>query len=152
MTIAPFTIRIPQETLDDLGRRLIQTRWIDEVDGAGWDYGTSTVYLKELVQYWHEQFDWRTQEARLNRFANFRTEINGLGVHFIHERGKGANPLPIILTHGYPDSFWRFEKLIPLLVEERDGISFDVVVPSELRPPTRHRFPLATSGCWVDKQ
>jgi len=125
-----FTVNIPQSTLDDLRERLAKTRWMDEVEGASWNYGTNLAYLKELVRYWHDEFDWRKQEAIINRFAHFRADVDGLGIHFIHERGKGGNPLPIVLTHGYPDSFLRFQKLIPLLVEEKDGISFDVVVPS----------------------
>jgi len=130
MTAEHFTVNIPQGTLDDLRERLARTRWIDEVESAGWNYGTSLVYLKELVRYWHQEFDWRAQEAIINRFAHFRADVDGFGVHFVHQRGKGENPLPIVLTHGYPDSFWRFHKLIPLLAEERNGISFDVVVPS----------------------
>lgn len=130
MTAKHFTVDIPQRTLDDLRERLAKTRWINEVEGAGWNYGTSLAYLKELVRYWHDEFDWRAQETTINRFRHFRADVDGLSIHFIHERGKGENPLPIVLTHGYPDSFLRFQKLIPLLVEEKDGISFDVVVPS----------------------
>ena len=135
MTVKPFTINIPQTTLDDLRERLAYTRWPDEVDGAGWDYGTNLGYLKELVAYWQQDFDWRAQEAKLNQFAQFRAEIDGLGIHFIHERGKGPSPLPIVLTHGWPDSFYRMHKIIPLLSDPaRHGgdptDSFDVIVPS----------------------
>lgn len=130
MTAKSFSLNIPQQTLDDLRTRLATTRWTDEVEGADWDYGTNLTYLKELVRYWQDEFDWRAQEENLNRFAHFHTDVDGFRIHFIHERGQGENPLPIILTHGYPDSFWRFQKLIPLLIEEKDGISFDVVAPS----------------------
>lgn len=111
------------------------TRWPDEVDGAGWDYGTNLGYLRGLVEYWRDGFVWREQEAKLNEFAHFKTEIDGLGIHFIHERGKGPNPTPLLLTHGWPDSFYRFHKIIPMLTDpERFGgraeDSFDVVVPS----------------------
>ena len=102
---------------------------------AGLDYGTDTAYMKELVEYWHHRFDWREQEAAINRLAHFRAEVDGLNIHFIHERGQGNHPLPLILTHGYPDSFLRFQRIIPLLTDPaahggdaRD--SFDVVVPS----------------------
>lgn len=135
MTVEPFKIDVPQPVLDDLHERLVRVRWPDEVDGAGWDYGTNLDYLKELTAYWQGDFDWREQEARLNLFDHYKTEIDGLGLHFIHERGKGPNPTPLLLLHGWPDSFYRFYKLIPMLTDpERYGgkaeDSFDVVVPS----------------------
>ncbi|GAB3882197.1 epoxide hydrolase family protein [Spirosoma agri] len=135
MEIQPFTIAIPQTTLDDLRERLIRTRWPDEIDGAGWDYGTNRAYLQELLRYWHDVFDWRKQETRLNQFPQFKTTIDGLGIHFIHERGKGPDPMPIVLSHGWPDSFFRMYKLIPLLTDPekyggRAEDSFDVIVPS----------------------
>jgi pimeloyl-ACP methyl ester carboxylesterase len=135
MSIQSFTIDIPQATLDDLRARLAHTRWPDEVEGAGWEYGTNLAYLKELVSYWQHDFDWRVQEEKLNQFAQFRTQINGLGVHFVHQRGKGPNPLPLLLTHGWPDSFYRFHKLIPLLTDPAShggdpADAFDVVVPN----------------------
>jgi pimeloyl-ACP methyl ester carboxylesterase len=82
------------------------------------------------VRYWQNDFDWRSREAELNCFNHFQTEIDDCKIHFIHEKGAGANPIPLLLTHGYPDSFSRFQKIIPLLTEEKDGVSFDVVVPS----------------------
>lgn len=135
MSIQPFTITIAQSTLDDLHERLARTRWPDEVEGAAWDYGTNLAYLKTLVDYWQHHFNWRTQEAMLNRFAHFRAEIDGFGVHFIHERGKGSNPLPLVLTHGWPDSFYRMHKIIPMLSDPASSggspfDSFDVIVPS----------------------
>ena len=135
LNIRPFRVEVPQDDLDDLRERLARTRWADEVEGAGWDYGTSLGYLKELTDYWREGFDWRAQEEAINRFTNFRATIGGFGLHFIHERGKGPNPLPILLAHGWPDSFYRFHKLIPLLTDPGShggdpADSFDVVVPS----------------------
>ena len=135
MNIQPFYVDIPQATLDDLRERLARTRWPDEVEGAGWDYGTNLAYLKELVAYWQHTFDWRAQEARLNQFAHFKTDMNGRLIHFIHERGKGPNPLPLILTHGWPDSFYRMHKIIPMLTDPESfggnaADSFDVIVPS----------------------
>lgn len=93
------------------------------------------MYVKELVEYWHEDFDWRKQEERINSFANFRAEVDRMGVHFIHERGKGPNSLPILLTHGWPSSFYEMLKLVPLLTDPESyggdpADSFDVVVPS----------------------
>ena len=135
MTPSPFKVNIAQETLDDLRRRLAHTRWTDEIQDAGWDYGTNVDYLKTLVRYWHDAFDWRAQEATINRLAHFRAEVDGVGLHFIHERGKGEHPLPIILTHGFPDSFLRFSKIIPMLTDPAahggdPNDAFDVVVPS----------------------
>ncbi len=135
MNIQPFKIAIPQSTLNDLRERLARTRWPDEVEGAGWSYGTNLDYLKSLVAYWQHEYDWRKQEATLNRYTQFRTELDGLSIHFIHERGKGPNPLPIILTHGWPDSFYRMHKIIPMLTDPESfggnaADSFDVIVPS----------------------
>lgn len=131
----PFTVDVPQAVLDDLKDRLARTRWPDEVEGAGWDYGTNLYYLKTLVDYWQHEFDWRAQEKKLNQFAHFRADIDGLGIHFIHERGRGQNPLPIIITHGWPGSFCEMLKIIPLLTDPAGhggdpADSFDVIVPS----------------------
>jgi len=135
LNIQPFKIAIPQSTLNDLRERLARTRWPDEVEGAGWNYGTNLDYLKSLVAYWQHEYDWRKQEATLNRYTQFRTDLDGSSIHFIHERGKGPNPLPIILTHGWPDSFYRMHKIIPMLTNPESfggnaADSFDVIVPS----------------------
>ena len=131
----PFQIDVPQTVLDDLGERLARTRWPNEVEGTAWDYGANLGYMKELVDYWQHQYDWRQHERNLNKFRHFKADIDGFGVHFIYERGKGANPTPLLLTHGWPDSFYRFYKVIPMLTDpEQFGgnaeDSFDVIVPS----------------------
>lgn len=123
MHVQSFTVNVAQSILDDLRERLSRTRWPDEVQGAGWDYGTNLDYLKSLVDYWQNTFNWRKQEVKLNQFTQFRAEIDGFGIHFIHERGKGPNPLPIILTHGWPDSFYRMHKIIPLLTDQRSMVA-----------------------------
>src|SRR5260221_13101151 len=105
MSIQPFQVNVPQATLDDLHERLARTRWPDEVEGAGWDYGTNLQYMKELIDYWQHTFDWRAQEARLNHFAQFRTQIDGIHIHFVHERARQGSGIPLILTHGWPSSF-----------------------------------------------
>lgn len=133
--IRPFRIDVPQADLDDLRERLGRTRWTDEIEGAGWDYGTNLGYLRELTDYWRDGFDWRAREEELNRFAQFRAEIDGFGVHFVHERGKGPDPMPILLLHGWPDSFYRMDKIVPMLTDpahfgDDPADSFDVVVPS----------------------
>jgi Epoxide hydrolase N terminus len=101
MEIEPFIVDVPQATLDDLAARLARTRWPDEVEGAGWDYGTNLAYLQALVEYWRTSFDWRGQERAMNAFPHFRANVNGLGVHFIHARGQGHRPLPLLVTHGW---------------------------------------------------
>jgi pimeloyl-ACP methyl ester carboxylesterase len=135
LSIQPFTISIPQSTLDDLRDRLARTRWPSADADAGWDYGTSLSYLQDLVNYWQHSYDWRIHEARINKLAQFKAEIDGVSIHFVHERGKGSNPTPILLTHGWPDSFYRYYKIIPMLIDpESYGAaaddSFDVIVPS----------------------
>jgi len=135
MKAEPFEINVPQEILDDLVDRLKRTCWPDQVEGVGWDYGTNLDYMKDLTNYWQHQYDWRKHEAELNKFVQFKAAIDGIGIHFLHERGRGPNPLPVILTHGWPDSFYRFHKIIPMLTDPgKNGgkaeDSFDVVVPS----------------------
>jgi pimeloyl-ACP methyl ester carboxylesterase len=135
MNIRPFEVRVTDEIRDDLRERLARTRWPDEVANEGWEYGTNVAYTRELVEYWENSFDWRAQEERLNRFAHFRAELDGFGVHFIHERGKGADPVPLVLTHGWPSTFFEFSKIIPLLTDPEShggdaADTFDVVVPS----------------------
>ena len=132
--IRAFTIEVAPEVLSDLRQRLKNTRWSYQVEGTNWDAGTDLNYLKELVDYWQDTYDWRKQETALNQFAHFKTELDDIGIHFIHERGKGPKPFPIILTHGYPDSFYRFAKIIPMLTDPesfggRAEDAFDVVVP-----------------------
>jgi pimeloyl-ACP methyl ester carboxylesterase len=132
--ITPFTIQVAQEVLNDLQLRLKNTRWSSQIESTDWDAGTDLNYLKQLAAYWQGNFDWRKQEAALNQFHHFKTEVEGTGIHFIHERGKGPNPFPLILTHGYPDSFYRFAKIIPILTDPeafggRAEDAFDIVVP-----------------------
>jgi pimeloyl-ACP methyl ester carboxylesterase len=135
MQIQPFQINVPQAVLDDLQKRLARTRWTDEVTDSGWNMGTNLDYMKELADYWQHQYDWRKQEARLNSFNWFKAEIDGTEIPFIHERGKGPNPTPIILFHGWPDSVCRYLKLIPMLTDPASyggdpQDSFDVIVPA----------------------
>ncbi len=133
--IEPYTIAVDEAVLVDLRDRIRRTRWPDQVAGSGWAYGTDGRYLRELLTSWAEDFDWRAQERRLNRFAHYRAKIDGLGVHFVHERGKGPDPLPIVLTHGWPSSFVEHLDLVPLLTDPvahggRAEDAFDVVVTS----------------------
>jgi len=132
--IQPFRVDIAPKILSDLQQRLSGTRWTSQIAGSGWDAGTDLGYLRELVGYWQHDFDWRRHERTLNEFEHFKTRVHDVGIHFIHQRGKGPAPFPLILTHGYPDSFYRFLKLIPMLTDPvahggRAEDAFDVVVP-----------------------
>jgi hypothetical protein len=114
--VEPFTITVDEEVLIDLRERIARTRWPDHISGTGWGYGADVEYLRELLASWAE-FDWREQEAELNGLAHFRAEIDGLRIHFVHERGTGPAPLPIVLTHGFPSSFVEYLDLLPLLTD-----------------------------------
>jgi hypothetical protein len=108
MAIQPFTIAIRQADLDDLSDRLTRSRWPEELPGVGWSRGVPLGYLKELAEYWRSNHDWREQEARLNQFPHYITEIDGQNIHFLHIRSPEPHALPLILTHGWPSSFVEF--------------------------------------------
>jgi len=133
--IVPFEINIPQADIDDLKARLANARLPAQIPGTGWEYGTNAAYLKELVDYWQNDFDWRAQEAELNKFAQFKTNIDGLPIHFIHVRAENPDATPLLITHGWPGSFVEFRKIIgPLTHPELYGgnaeDAFHVVIPS----------------------
>lgn len=135
MDVQHFRIHIPEETLSDLKARLRQTRWPDSIAGSAWTYGASLNYMKEIVDYWTDQFDWRAQEKAINKFNHFLAEVEGSSIHFIHERGRGPKPIPLVITHGWPGSFVEMLKVVPRLTDPAshrgDPLdSFDVVVPS----------------------
>ncbi|MFT4097882.1 MAG: epoxide hydrolase [Rhodoblastus sp.] len=131
----PFRIAVPQETLDDLKARLARTRFPDEAPDAPWAYGTSLAYMRDLVAYWRDEYDWRKHEAALNALPQFKVEIDGIGVHFIHVQGKGPNPRPLLLSHGWPGSVVEFQRIIPMLTDPASfggdpADAFTVVAPS----------------------
>lgn len=133
--VKPFKIHVPDEVLLDLRERLGRTRFPGEIEGSGWDYGTKLAYLKQLITYWREQYDWRKHEAQLNRFSQFKTNIDGLNLHFIHEPGRGSNPMPLLLSHGWPGSVYEFAQIIPMLTDPAahsasGAPSFTVIAPS----------------------
>ncbi len=135
MNIQPYTIYIADDTLDDLKERLARTRWPDEIEDADWDYGSNLAYIRELCDYWLNDFDWREQERRINEFDHYRADIDGLGIHFVHARGVGPNPIPLVITHGWPSTFVEMLKIIPLLCDPAShgadaSDSFDVIAPS----------------------
>jgi pimeloyl-ACP methyl ester carboxylesterase len=122
--VEPYRIEIPDERLDDLRARLLRVRWADEIDNDQWQRGTSLEVMRELIGYWRDEFDWRAVEAKLNELPHFRTEIDGLGIHFVHRRSANPSPLPLIATHGWPSTFVELTRLLPLLPD------YDVVLPS----------------------
>jgi microsomal epoxide hydrolase len=121
----PFRLSIPESALEDLQARLARSRLPDEPPLEAWSTGTSRAYLENLIGYWRSGFDWRAQERDLNRFRHFTVPLGDIELHFIHEPGRGRNPVPLLLSHGWPGSIVEFRRLIPLLTER-----FTVVAPS----------------------
>ncbi|MCS5719998.1 epoxide hydrolase 1 [Herbiconiux sp. CPCC 205763] len=167
----PFTMSTDPAALDDLRRRLRATRWPDAIEGAGWTLGTDVAYLRELIDYWANDFDWAAQEAALARHPHFRARLGsgahggastGLDIHFVHARAAGGtHPLPLVLSHGWPDSFWRYTKVIPLLTDPGahggdPADAFDVVVPDmpgygySDRPTDRPRNSIDVAALWAE--
>ena len=133
--IEPFKIEVPEAVLTDLRERLARTRFPDEVPDTGWEYGTNLAYMRELVQYWLTQYDWREHEAALNRLPHYKATIDGLELHFIHERGRGSRAKPLLLSHGWPGTIYEFMEIIPMLADPGTfgadvAQAFDVVAPS----------------------
>jgi pimeloyl-ACP methyl ester carboxylesterase len=134
-TPQPYRIDVPDDVLHDLGDRLSRTRWPDEIPGSEWEYGSSLAFMRHLTEYWRDGFDWRAQESELNAFDQFRATIGGIDIHFIHERGVGPDPMPLLLVHGWPGSVWEFHELIPRLTDPArfggdPADAFTVVAPS----------------------
>ena len=133
--IFPFEIDIPQADIDDLKARLANARLPAQIPGTGWEYGTNAEYLKDLVDYWQNDFDWRAQERELNQFDQYITNIDEVPIHFIHQRSSNPDAMPLLITHGWPGSFVEFRKLIgpltePQLYGGRAEDAFHVVIPS----------------------
>jgi pimeloyl-ACP methyl ester carboxylesterase len=142
--IRPLTIEVPEAEATDLHRRLADARWPTEVPGAGPERGVPVPELRELAEYWRDDFDWRAQEARLNRYAQFTTEIDGQRIHFLHVRSKREDATPLLITHGYPSSVAEFLELIDPLVDPEEGPAFHVVAPS--LPGYAFSTPLTSTG------
>jgi len=115
--VTPFRIQVSDAVLADLKDRLSRARFPGEIPGAGWDYGTDLAYLKDLVAYWRTRYDWRAEERRLNQFNQYTTVIDGLTVHFIHQRSSNPKALALAVTHGWPGSIAEFTKIIAPLTE-----------------------------------
>jgi pimeloyl-ACP methyl ester carboxylesterase len=159
----PFTPTTDPAALEDLRARLRATRWPDAPQDAGWSLGTDLDYLRELVAYWADGFDWPAQEAALSRLPHFRVPLGGLRIHFVHAKAVApqAPALPLVLSHGWPDSFWRYAKVIPLLTDPGahgadPADAFDVVVPDmpgygySDRPTGAPPDAVAVAGWWAE--
>ncbi len=132
--IKPFSISVDESELSDLRSRIRSTRWPDQVQGIGWDQGTNLDYLRQLLNYWANEFDWRKQERALNMFNHFHANLDGVNIHFIHAKARHGQGIPLILTHGWPSTFTEMLPLVPLLTDPStygiDSPSFDLVIPS----------------------
>ncbi len=147
-----FDIAIPDAVLDDLQARLAGTRWPIDPGNEDWRYGTNRAWLEELVAYWRDGYDWRAQEAEMNRYDHFRVVLDDVPIHYIHKRGVGPAPIPIILTHGWPWTFWDFKGVIDELADPGahggdQADAFDVVVAS--LPGYGFSVPLERTGVTV---
>jgi pimeloyl-ACP methyl ester carboxylesterase len=135
MTIESFSLPFSASAVDDLRDRLQRARWPNDMPGSGSVYGFDRELLVDICDYWRDKFDWRAQLERLSTFNHYRLQAKGSTIHFIHERGKGPAPIPLILTHGWPGSFVEMIKIIPLLTDPaahgaNSVDAFDVVIPS----------------------
>jgi len=148
-TTRPFRIDIPQADLDDLRDRLRRTRWPADPGNPDGRYGATREWMEDLVRYWAEDYDWRAVEARMNRFEHHVADIDGIPVHYLRLPGKGPDPMPLVLTHGWPWTFWDLHKVIEPLADPAShggdaADSFDVIVPS--LPGYGFSVPLRTTG------
>ena len=132
----PFQIHVEDQVLQDLRVRLERTRWPELAADPDWQLGTDETYLRELAGYWHRGFDWRQQEAKLNGIPQFKVKLAGADLHFVHRKGVGRAPLPLLLLHGWPDSFYRYHRVLPLLADPASHLrgraedACSLVVPS----------------------
>ena len=110
MTPTPFRLEIPDSAIADLKARLALTRFPDAAPGEPWKFGASVDYVRDLVGYWKDKFDWRAQEAALNAFPQFKAPLHDIDVHYLHVPGKGPNPYPLLLLHGWPGSVFEFPR------------------------------------------
>ena len=131
----PFELNVPEAQIADLRDRLARTRFPDQAPGPAWAYGTDVAWMRELVDHWRTRFDWRAQEVRLNAFPQYKVPLHGIEVHFLHVPGEGPDPLPLLLSHGWPGSVFEFLDLIPRLTDPArfggdPADAFTVVAPS----------------------
>jgi len=133
--IKPFKVEISEENLKNIYSKVKNYQWHEMPDDGGWDYGTNLDYMKSFSKYWVEKYDWKKTEEKINKFKNFKSNIEGIDIHFIHEKGSGSNPKPLLLSHGWPGSIVEFLHIIDQLAHPekfggKEEDAFDVVVPS----------------------
>ena len=133
--IRPFKINISNKIIENINIKVANYSWHEMPDDDGWTYGTNLDYMKEISKYWIDKFDWRKTEEKINKFQNFKSSIDGIDIHFIHEKGSGTNPKPLLLSHGWPGSIVEFLHIIDQLAHPekfggKEEDAFDVVVPS----------------------
>ena len=128
--IEPFEIRVGADVLDDLRERIRRTRWPEPAPGPAWSQGTDLDYLRSLLEYWAGGYDWPARERELNAYHHFTADLDGVRIHFVHEKAVGGTGIPIVLTHGWPSTFVELLPLVPLLTNPEHGPAFDVVIPS----------------------
>jgi microsomal epoxide hydrolase len=157
----PFTLNVPQGEIDDLMARLARTRFPDQAPGAPWAFGADIGYMRDLVEHWRTKFEWRTWEARLNAFPQFKVPLHGIEVHYLQVPGKGPDPKPLLLMHGWPGSVFEFLDIIPRLTDParfggKAEDAFTVIAPSLPGyglsfQPNQTRFPVAEiADCFAD--
>jgi pimeloyl-ACP methyl ester carboxylesterase len=166
VAVTPFRIEVPDTDIDELRAAIARTRWPDEVEDAGWDYGTPLGYLRELVAYWADEFRWREREQQLNALPQFRARVDApgfadFGLHFVHQPGVGPAPLPLVLSHGWPSTHYEYHDVVTRLANpgafgEDPADAFHVVVPSlpgygfSDIPRTRGMTPRVMAAMFVD--
>ena len=133
--IKTFKIEIPDKEIHDIYDKIKKYPWHEMPEDGGWEYGTNLSYMKEISNYWIKDFNWKRHEEKINKFSNFTTEVNGIDIHFIHEKGSGSNPIPLLLMHGWPGSVFEFLNIIEKLAHPekfggKEEDAFDVVAPS----------------------
>mgnify|MGYP001403921897 CR=1 FL=1 len=133
--IKPFKVEISEENLQNIYSKVKNYSWHEIPDDGGWDYGTNLDYMKEFSNYWTNKFDWKKTEEKINKFKNFKSNIDGIDIHFIHEKGSGLNSKPLLLSHGWPGSIVEFLHIIDQLAHPekyggKEEDAFDVVIPS----------------------
>jgi pimeloyl-ACP methyl ester carboxylesterase len=134
LPVEPFSIHVDEQVLSDLRARIRNTRWPDPAPGSRWEQGTDLGYLRQVLAFWADEFDWRAQERKLNELEHFRVELDGVRIHFVHQRARRGRGVPLVLTNGWPSTFVELLPLVPLLTDPTthaiDGAAFDVVIPS----------------------
>ena len=152
MTPVPFTIDVPDAQVERMRQRLRDTRWAEDFGNETWRYGVERGWLEDMGRYWADEFDWRAQEAEINRLPQFKVVIDGVPIHYVHVRGKGPNPMPLILTHGWPWTFWDWKDVIgplsdPAAYGGDPADAFDIIVPS--LPGFGFSVPLQKTGVGI---